>query len=252
MDRGIYAASSGGLQSVRRLEIVSNNLANVNTVGFKAERLQSRQQEFADTLAGTMLDGSARAKGDFERAPGVVSTATVTDFSPGPIESTGNPLDVALRSPNQFFVVTTPEGEHYTRAGNFTVNVEGQLVTQDGLPVVGDGGPISVPPGKVDISASGTVTVGNQNVGRLRVVQFDDLNQLERAAGTRFKISGGNPPQTVEGDLVPGALEQANVGVVDAMVDMINAQKAFEAYTKSVRTIDELNERAVRNTRATT
>ena len=139
MDRGIYAAASGGLSSLRLLEVISNNMANSSTVGFKAERLVGRQQSFSDTLAGTLAEQPARALGDQERTPGVTDVSTLTDFTPGPISNTGNPLNVALVKDNQFFVVQTPEGEEYTRAGNFTLDSGGTLVTPDGFPVLGDG-----------------------------------------------------------------------------------------------------------------
>ena len=171
MDRGVYAAASGGLLQARRLQLVANNLANVSTVGFKAERLVSRQQEFADTLASSIAQNAPHAKGDQQRTPGVVDIDSVTDFSPGPVTTTGNPLNVALNNKNQFFVVNTPDGERYTRAGNFTLNAQGTLVTPDGQPVLGEGGPITIQGGSnATISGNGTVSLNGASVGRLRVV----------------------------------------------------------------------------------
>ncbi len=251
MDRGMYVASSGGLVSARRLEVVSNNLANVSTVGFKAERIIARQQEFSDTLASQLSNTTERAAKDHERTPGVVDIATYTDFTPGPIATTGNPLDVALNKQNQFFVVGTPDGPAYTRAGNFTMNAERQIVTQDGLPVQGDGGPLELPPGKISISGDGTVVVGGQTIGRLQVVEIDELDKLKRTEGVRFQLPGGGQATAAEKpEVVSEAVEMPNVSVVDAMVEMITAQKGFEAYTKTIRTIDELNDRAIRNARA--
>src|SRR5690606_26733045 len=103
-------------------------------------------------------------------SPGVVTTDNVTDFTPGPIANTGNPLNVALVKMNQFFSVQTQAGEFLTRAGNFTLNAEGNLVTQDGELVNGDGGPITLPAGQARISGNGDVIVGGETVGRLRVV----------------------------------------------------------------------------------
>lgn len=253
MDRGTYAAASGGLLENRRLQVVANNLANVNTVGFKAERLTSRQQEFSDTLAAAISADQPRASADHERTPGVVSIESVTDFTPGPINFTGNPLDVALREPDDFFVVQTPEGEQYTRAGNFTLDGNGTLVTQDGFPVLGEGGPITAQDGQPVISDTGTVTVNGEPVGRLRTVRIEDPTQLERKEGVRFKLREG-----AQGAVLPAetavasqSVEMPNVGVVESMVDMIAAQRSFEGYTKTMQTIDELNDVAIRSARVT-
>lgn len=249
MDRGLYTAASGGLARTRELDIVSNNLANVNTVGFKAQRLITHQQSFNDTLASTIAERDPSAKGDFDRTPGVVSAGTVTDFSQGPIRQTDNPFDVALGEENTFFVVLTPEGEAYTRAGNFTMDGERNLVTADGLPISGSGGQITLPPGKVSIASNGAVQVDGQILDTLRVVRFDDLQQLKRSEGARFVADGAQPQAVDAPNLVPGAVEMPNFNVVQAMVDMITVQRAFESYQKTVRTIDELNEEALRTAR---
>ncbi|MCB0345859.1 MAG: flagellar hook-basal body protein [Bdellovibrionales bacterium] len=247
MDRGLYTAASGGLARTRELDIVSNNLANVNTVGFKAQRIITHQQSFSDTLASTLSDNDPSAQGDFDRTPGVVTAGTVTDFSQGPIRNTENPLDVALTQPNTFFVVNTPEGETYTRAGNFTLDAERNLVTADGMAVSGGGGQITLPPGKVTIRDNGAITVEGEQVAALRVVRIDDLKSLERTDGARFKLAGGGQAEGIDNPrVIPGAVEMPNFNVVEAMVQMIDTQRAFESYQKSVRTIDELNEESLR------
>lgn len=250
MDRGIYAASSAGLLGVRKLDAVAENLANVNTVGFKAQKLLSRQQEFEDTLASTLDKQTGRERGDHDRTPGVVHVQTTTDFTPGPVSFTGNNLDVALTDPRDFFVVQTPSGPQYTRAGNFKLNAEGQIVTADDLPVVGEGGAITVIGGQPLISPSGIVMIGNQPVGTLRRVKFDDPQRLVREAGTRFSAPRGVAPRPSEEPVVPGSLEMSNVGTVQSMVEMINAHKSFESYAKSVQTISELNEVNLRTLRS--
>jgi flagellar basal-body rod protein FlgF len=250
MDKGLYSATSGGMLATKRIDVVANNIANVNTVGFKGERLASRQQEFRDTLASQVGGDTTLAKKDFDRTPGVVATGTTTDFTVGPIQYTGNPLDIALRKPNQFFSVTTPEGELLTRAGNFTLTADGTLVTQDGQPVNGDGGAIQIPAGPPPkITPNGTITVGGRNLARVRVVEVADLTQLERIGSSRFKLKGGEPNPAEIPSIAVESVEMPNVQVVEGMVDMINAHKAFEAYTKTARTIEELNERAVRTAR---
>ncbi|HMO19210.1 MAG TPA: flagellar hook-basal body protein [Oligoflexia bacterium] len=244
MERGIYSASSGGLLESRRLDLIANNLANVNTVGFKASRLVARQQEFGDTLASSVKEQFARAPLDHGNTPGVVDIEVRTDFSAGPVEHTGNPLNAALVDSKHFFMVQTPEGERLTRAGNFTINGEGQLSTVDGYPVMGDGGPIPILSADARITKSGAVMVDAQLVGRVRVVKVEDFSKLEKEAGTRFKMQG--EAESITPDLIPESVELPNVSVVEAMVEMIATQRAFESYAKTVQTISELNDTNMR------
>ncbi len=246
MERGIYTAASGGLLESRRLEIIANNLANVNTVGFKASRLVARQQEFTDTLASTLENMPSRATFDQKSTPGVRDIEVKTDFSAGPVEHTGAPLNVALVEPNQFFTILTPEGERLTRAGNFTINGDGMLSTADGMSVMGEGGEIPILSANARITKSGTVVVDQQVVGRVKVVQVDNLDQLVKEAGVRFKMPPGTDPENIEPKLIPESVELPNVSVVEAMVEMIATQRAFEGYTKSVQTINEMNETNLR------
>lgn len=229
---------------------MAENLANVNTVGFKAQKLHARQQDFGDTLASKLNSTSDRARGDHDRTPGVVHVQTTTDFSQGPLSFTGNNLDVALQNPKDFFVVQTPNGPQYTRAGNFQLDAEGQIVTSDGMPVMGEGGPIVVVGGQPLITPSGSVMVNGQTLGVLRRVSFAEPQLLTREAGTRFSAPRGVSPQASENPVVPGSLEMSNVGTVQSMVEMINAHKSFESYAKTVQTISELNEVNLRTLRS--
>lgn len=247
MSSDIYTAASAGLYALRKLEVVSNNLANANTVGFKGQKLVSREQTFEDTLASKLPNMPERAALDHVRTPGVVDIQTSTDFSLGSVTDTGNPLNVSVAKPNQFFVIQTPDGEAYTRAGNFTLNSDGELVTPDGFPVVGEGGPIALPPeGNAKIAANGTVTANNEIVGQLRVVEFADLTKLERTEGTRFRAVDGAAPQTVEAELITNSLEMPNISVVSSMIDLIEANRSFESYTKVARELDSLTEATIR------
>jgi flagellar basal-body rod protein FlgG len=246
MDRGTYIAASGGLIQMRKLELVNNNLANINTVGFKRQVLINDEQSFDQTFAKEFEKVDPYARGDHRRSPGAANTRAVTDFSLGPIKDTGNPLDAALRNPNDFFVINTPEGQEYTRAGNFTLNQQGTLVTADGYAVVGDGGEINADAPGAIIETSGAVRAGGVEVARLQVVRIENTGSLERAGESRFKLrGGGNPPQQVEPDVVPGALEMANVSAISSVIDLITANRAFEMYSKSTQTIDTLNQMSI-------
>lgn len=249
MEKGLYSATSGGLLESRRLEVVANNLANVNTVGFKASRVVARQQEFSDTLASTLENVSSRAKSDIDNSPGVVDVEVSTDFSPGPIHTTEAPLDAALVDQDKFFAIQVDGQERYTRAGNFTLNSEGSLVTADGKPVLGEGGPITVTGGSAKITSNGSIMVNGLKAGTLKVVSISDLTQLEREEGTRFKLKQGAQATPVASNVIPGSLEMPNVNVVQTMVEMISTQRAFEGYAKSTQTIQELHETNLRTYR---
>lgn len=247
MDRGTYAGASAGLAQLRKLDIVSNNLANVNTPGFKKQILVEETQPFADTFAKYFQSVDPFVQGDHDRTPGVVNFREVTDFSRGQIEETRNPLDAALQNEHDFFVVQTPDGMQYTRAGNFTLDADGKLSTSDGMIVQGDGGEISATGADVHINPDGSVASGKNSIGRLQVVRFDDPGTaLTPAGSTRFKLAAGvAQPQQVEAEIIPGSLELANVTSVASVVDLITVNRAFDLYTKTAQAIDDMNTQAI-------
>lgn len=251
MDIGTYVATSSGMFQMKKLEVQNNNLANINTVGFKGQFVVAVPQSFDNTLASTIDEKDPYARADQKRFQNVADVKTQIDFSQGAIQHTGNPLDVALRSPKDFFVINTPQGERYTRAGNFTLDTTGQLVTVDGYQVMGEGGAISAQAPGVSIFPDGSVragvNVGPQPnvVGRLRVVRFEDTAGLEATEGARFKIKGGTKPVQVDPRVEPQALEMSNVSAITGMVDLITTNRAFDAYTKAAQTLDSMNQAAV-------
>jgi flagellar basal-body rod protein FlgF len=245
MDKGTYSAASSGLVQLRKLDVVTHNLANVNTPGFKRQLLVSEKQSFDQTLAKLVEPNDPYARGDHERTPGIGHLRTTIDFTPGSVKNTGNPLDLALRHPNDFFVVNTPDGVQYTRAGNFTLNAEGNLVTADGMEVQGDGGPITAPGPGVMITPGGVVTSNRVEVGRVQVVRIEKPEELESVDGTRFKLKGGAAPEAVDADVIPESLEMGNMSVIGGMVEMISANRAFEMYTRTAQSIDQLNQMAI-------
>jgi flagellar basal-body rod protein FlgF len=244
MDIGLYAAASSGVLQMKKLEVQNNNLANINTVGFKGQYIVPEMQSFDSTLASSIQDRDPYARGDQLQVPNVSQVKTQIDFSPGGIHRTGNPLDVALRAPLDFFVVNTPQGPLYTRAGNFTLNANSELVTQDGLQVQGDGGAINVQGLLATITPDGSVRAGNQTVGRLRVVRFENQNGLVAVEGARFRAVGAQP-LTVEPRMEPQSLEMSNVSAITGMVDLITTNRAFDAYTKAAQSLDTLNQTAI-------
>jgi flagellar basal-body rod protein FlgF len=246
MDRGLYAAASSGLTNMRKLEVTNNNLANVNTPGFKKQIIVSDQQKFEDTFAAAFEKVDPYARGDHQRTPGATNIRAVTDFSPGSVKATGNPMDVALKKPDHFFAIQTPDGTQYSRAGDFTIGVDGSLSTHDGMQVLGGGGPISIDGPQIKIQGNGDVTSGTTLLGTIQVVQVSDLQTLQQTGGNRFKLApGAAAPVQVDAELESGALEMANVSAITSMVDMITANRGFEMYTKTAQTIDQLNQSAI-------
>jgi len=248
MDRGTYSAATAGILQLTKLEIVNNNLANLSTPGFKSQYLVSKKAEFEDTLASAVAKGDPYAKGDHERSPGVKEVSTITDFSAGPIQHTGNDLNAALRNENEFFVVNTNEGPQYTRAGNFTLDQQGRLVTSDGFPVAGDGGELIIQGGIGKITSGGFIEVNGNRVGQLQIVKIQDpASSLQRVGSNRFKLIDGTatPEAVPTPSLVPKSIEGANVSAVQAIVELISASRGFELYTKTAQSIDSMNQSAI-------
>lgn len=245
MDRGTYIAASGGLYQIRRLDTVANNLANASTTGFKKQILSGETQSFADTFAATVGDADPFASADQQRTAPVAHIDSKTDFSAGSVSRTGNPLNVALRAPNHFFSINTPNGVRYTRSGEFTLAADGRVVTPDGFELVGDGGPIIATGSDTSISPSGQVTSGGVLVGAVQVVAVNDLNQLTSEGAARFSLSPNGSSTPVEPDLLTQSLEGSNISVVSGMVELIAAHRGFEAYTKMAQSIDQMNSEAI-------
>jgi flagellar basal-body rod protein FlgF len=224
MYKGLYIALSGALLKQRHMDIFAQNMANANTTGYKKERISFRDFMIpVDNNPGMVDDG---------RAMSVVSTS-LTDFSPGNQVKTGNPLDIAIHGEG-FFAL---EDNKYTRNGSFEVDSEGYLVTHDGMKVLGDGGPIAIEGGKIDINSSGEVFVNDVPVGTLKIVDFADKSVLSKLSGGLFSTE--ETPEPVDARVNQGFIEESNVEVLREMVKMINALREFEAYQKMIRTFDE-------------
>jgi flagellar basal-body rod protein FlgF len=221
----------------RQMDVVANNIANINTTGFKAETML--YEEFVMPVARdkdfALLDQQLSFTQDW---------ATIHDLAPGSIVQTGNPLDVAL-SGEGFLAVQTPEGERWTKSGALQINAEGTLVNFDGHPVMGDGGEISFDAGETDImiDSTGNVSTSAGAKGRLRVVEFDNPQELAREGNNLF--SGGEPLAAVETRVVQGAIEKSNVSGVGEMTEMIRVQRAYQSIASMVQRQDEIRRSAI-------
>ena len=192
MQNALLVGLSRQVALARELDVVANNIANINTAGYKAD----------GSLFEEYLASAARADKSGDRVSFVRDRGTWHDLTPGPVEKTGNPLDIAVDG-SGFLVVQTPRGERYTRNGSMQINATGQLVTSDGNPVIGDSGPIAFQPTdkNISISRDGTISVreGNSKVdsarGVLKLVSFDNAQQLQKELP--FSIRKQQPSRTL-------------------------------------------------------
>lgn len=236
MDRLVYLSMSGAKAAMQRQEVLANNLANVSTNGFRAELAAFRAVP-------------VRGEGATTRAYALETTVGY-DHAPGPVAATGRNLDVAMAG-NAWLAVQGLDGtEAYTRAGALDVNAEGTLVTRNGLTVVGDGGPITVPVNaQVQIAADGTVSaaVGNarpNTIGKLKLVTPE--TSLQRGTDGLFRGADGDLAADPNARVQDGALEGSNVSAVEAMVSMISAARQFEHQMKMMQTVEKQEQSASR------
>jgi flagellar basal-body rod protein FlgF len=240
MDSGLYTAYSGLRANADTLDVLSNNLANVNSTGFKSDEAFFRL--FNHAIAESTVVPLDRVIND-----STVVQGTTTNFLPGPLTVTGGELDLALEG-DGFFAVEGPTGTCYTRNGNFHVNAEGQLVNSEGFAVLGRGGRIQLPPGKVSVSQTGDIQVNGSRVETLKLVDFPDKRQLEKLGNSLFVFTGPGQAEKEPQDLLvrQGSLEQSNVNPVKQMMLMINMMRQFEGLQKAISMMmNTVNDRSI-------
>lgn len=239
MDNALLVGLSRQVALARELDVIANNMANVGTNGFKAR--SAAFNEFIMPVASA------------ERFPMrdrplsyVIDKGTPIDLSQGVTERTGNPLDVAVKG-DAFLVVQTPAGERYTRAGSLQLNGQGQLVTQTGLPVLGDGGPIQFGPDErgLDIAADGTISSEQGQRGKLRLVRFDNPRALVSEGTNLFSSPTPALPAGPTGRVEPGAIESSNVKPVVELTRLMEVQRAYQSMAGLISRSDELRSRAI-------
>jgi flagellar basal-body rod protein FlgF len=236
MDRLIYLSMSGAKASMQRQDVLTHNLANASTNGFRAELAAFRS---------VPIQGDGATTRAF-----ALETTLGYDAQSGPVAPTGNALDVAMKG-NAFLAVQALDGtEAYTRAGALQVNAEGLIVTASGLPVQGDGGPITLPAGALpEVASDGTITakIGSarpQVVGRLKMVTPEV--QLTRGPDGLFRAGDGELPADATARLQSGALEGSNVSPVETMVAMIAAARQFEHQMKMLQGAEQREQAAAK------
>ena len=232
MDAAMYKALSGAVAQMRKLEVASQDLANVNTSGYKGQRLA-----FSEVLAARLPPGT--------RSGGFAAVgAQRTNFLQGDLQSTGNPFHLAIDG-DGYFVVETTRGESYTRSGGFTLNAEGTVITSQGDPLLGEGGPIQVTGGKMDVGLDGTVRSENGEVGKLRIVRFLDTRRVAKEGANLLRADAANVEDVATPRVAQGSLEQSNVNPIDSMVSMITIQRQFEAYERAMKLMDGATQKMI-------
>jgi flagellar basal-body rod protein FlgF len=240
MPYGLYISAEGAVAQNRRMEVLSNNIANVETAGFKRQ-LAIFQARFSQAIEqGSDYSGS-RTINDI--GGGVMVRETKTDFSPGPLRRTGLETDVAIDGTG-FFQVQKGDQTYLTRAGAFEITAEGQLTTPDGYSVLSpDGEPIAIEPGPWNINGAGEIEQNGGVVGSLGLVRPPLLDQLEHVGENLFAL-----PPRVEAEPVPdeerqvrsGFVEQSGVRPALEMMDLIECSRAFEANTTMIKNQDQM------------
>jgi flagellar basal-body rod protein FlgF len=242
MIKGIYTAAAGMLSQAQKLDIIGNNLANINTTGYK------KDNAFVELMKDA---GNVVAQPTTDGAP--VFVKAYTDLQNGSLNQTNNRLDVAIQG-RGFFTIDTPQGIRYTRNGNFSLSVDGTVVTNEGYPVQGVGGRIQLPDlhrlSSVDLSIAenGEMMIDKRIIAQLRIADFDDLTGLTKEGHSMFVAEVPERSAVMNGTdtiLRQGYLEESNVNGLEEMVMMIEIQRAFEAEQKSIQMLDGTIERSL-------
>lgn len=244
MIKGIYTSASGMLSTQRRLDIISNNLANANTSGYKKE---SAVKESFPEMVMQKIEGNSREEIG-ELGTGVRLEQSYTDFSMGSKRRTGNQLDMAIKG-DGFFAVETPTGQKYTKNGNFSLNRDGQIITQQGYPVLGENGePIQTIEGRdINIDQDGQVYLGELEADSIQVVDFANREELVKSGENLFTYNGDQADiqQTEDYQLLQGYLEGSNVNTVREMTKMIEVNRLYQAQQRVMKKADSTLDKAV-------
>lgn len=240
MDSGYYAACAGLAAQTQALELVANNLANLGTAGYRGQ-----QATFRSVLAG----GATAAWNPLNAVIndfGVLGGSRF-DLASGSLSATGNPLDLAVEGKG-FFVVRSPEGNLYTRNGGFHRTQQGQLVTAEGEPVLGEQGLINLPNGDIAVSADGTVSVDGAVVAKLRLVEFSPGTALNAAGKALYSAPPDRALPPAASSIRQGMLEASNVSSVENVVQLITVQRNAEMMQRALSLFDsQFNQTAVQD-----
>jgi flagellar basal-body rod protein FlgF len=237
MDNALLVSLSQQLAAYRSMDVIANNLANLSTPAFKRETVKF--EELVQQLRPSE-DQSGPQTLSF-----VQDTGVVRDLSEGRLERTDAPYDLAING-NGYFVVQTAAGERYTRNGHLTLNGDGQLITDSGDPILGDGGPIAVTvdDGDIHIAADGTISGKQGEMGKFRVVDFADERALQKEGDSLYSTAQ-SPTTVANAKIMQGTLETSNVEPVIEISRMIDIMRAYQATTSLAQSQDDLKRQAI-------
>jgi flagellar basal-body rod protein FlgF len=233
MIKGFYAAVSGMVTNANRQELLSHNIANLDTPGFKQVLVSI--EDFMETGVASSAN---RYIG--ELGLGAMTTPEVIDFGQGALESTGNQFDLAIQG-DGFFRIETPDGERYTRDGRFLRDSEGTLITTEGFSVLDDAGqPITLPDGEIEISPAGLITSAGEEIGSLGIAFFSDPGQQLTVAHGNLYSSETEPDGEGTADVAQYYLEMSNADPAQIMAQLMQVARSYEAAQKMVQNQDDL------------
>ncbi len=246
MTRGFFIAGTGMMLQRRNMEVITSNITNADTVGYKKDILTSRtfNDVLLERINDTAVVGQTRQVGPLNWGTRV--DQLYVDYQIGNFEESGNPTDIALAG-DAFFALNTPQGERYTRAGNFVVNAQGYLTNPDGHAVLGQNGPVYVGGRDFSVDSLGNIAIDGTVTDRLRLVTFGDNAGL-RKQGDNLYFSTGGQPQVAgigEVEVLQGFTENSNVDIGREMVDMITVYRTYETNQRMLTMIDETVGKAV-------
>lgn len=251
MLRGIYTAGMGLQMQQKKMDVISNNLANVNTNGYKKDT--AIFNSFGSILMKRINDYYVQSNPSGKIGNAELSTdlgEIHTDYRQGNLINTGNNTDLAFSaSDNSYFTIEVPQGsektEKYTRDGAFGLDSAGKLITREGYTVLGEDGPIVLQSPDFQITGNGEVLENDELVGKLKIKTFKDTGILRKSGNNLVTVEGEAEEKSFEGKVIQGFVEGSNVNSIREMVDMITVMRAYEANQKILRTQDETLGRAV-------
>jgi len=251
LDKGIYVTASASLAQEHVMDMISNNLANMNTHGYKGDRLMfSTYMQKSLNQQVSIPTPEEIKKGFFtkgaEDSTYMMGSQGYTDFSQGALQATSSPFDIALDG-DGVLAVKTPDGERYTRGGNFKINSEGVLVTSDGYPVLDErNAPLNINTDKFSIQEDGTITTDAQEiVGKIKVVAFPDKSMLKKMGNGLYIADDPKQAQASAALVKQGYLEGSNINPVVEMTRMITAMRTYEAFQKSIHSHDDMTQKLI-------
>ncbi len=223
MNKAIYIALSGAVLRQMQMDIIAQNLANADTIGYKSDKISFNDYLLPQDIVSSETDFKVMS----------YHTPLISDFSAGNLIKTGNPLDIAIDG--QGFIAL--EGNRITRRGDLKKDKDGFLTTHDGIKVLGEKGHIRLPDGKIEISSNGSISANGVEVDVIKIVDFKQINNLSKLGNSAFFTN--EEGMKAKAEIKQGYLETSNVSIISEMVRMIQTMREYETYQKAIQTFDD-------------